>query len=69
MGIQPDDSCKLGREVPAGLPFDPDAALKVSQALNEDGCVMRAEESLDAMLTQSDDLTAAAPSASPATGT
>lgn len=56
VGITPDDSCQLGPEVPAGVPFDPETALRVSQALTGDGCVLRAENRLEAMLQRSEKL-------------
>ena len=48
VGIKPDLSCRLGQDLPAGLPLDPEAALQLAQQIAQDSCVLAAEEQLEA---------------------
>ena len=50
VGIRPDQLCRLGQELPAGLPLDPETALQMAQQIAQDSCVLAAEERLEASL-------------------
>lgn len=50
VGITPELSCKTGLEIPGGVPLDPASLMRVAQTIPLDGCVMRAEEQLEATL-------------------
>lgn len=50
IGVIPDASCKTGQQVPPGLPFDQEQTERMLQALSHDGCIIQAEESIDALL-------------------
>lgn len=52
VGIKPDQVCRVGQDLPAGLPLDPETAFRVAQQLSMDSCVLAAEAQLEADLVR-----------------